>query len=216
MPEKHILNASHNKVLVNRKHAPLLYLIKQNLITPQQLHRYRIIAFTRNPFDWLVSLYEYRQAEFQRHKYHMYIAKLIVSKKVINLVLSTKLKEKLGLPHWLIDKNRIATLRAAQKLSFEDSVVQTCRNYNQSVHEPLTLGANVEVLRYEDLQNQMARILEEQGIINPQPILFMNVSKNRNRDFRSYYTPFTRNLVEKAFAKDLERFHYKFDAQVPA
>jgi len=63
---------------------------------------------------------------------------------------------------------------------------------------------------YERLAEDFAKICARLKI--PAELPHANVSEHR--DYRSYYTPETRELVAKEFRRDLEMFHYDFDGLV--
>lgn len=63
--------------------------------------------------------------------------------------------------------------------------------------------------RFETLEADFKTVCERIGVRAELP--FLNASKRR-RDWRSYYTSETRDLVERLFQEDLERFDYRWDA----
>jgi hypothetical protein len=63
--------------------------------------------------------------------------------------------------------------------------------------------------RFETLQADFQTICETIGVGAELP--FLNAS-NRRQDWRSYYTSETRALVAEMFARDIERFDYRWEA----
>jgi hypothetical protein len=53
-------------------------------------------------------------------------------------------------------------------------------------------------------------MLNELGIENELVIPVVNVTKNKENDYRQYYTNEARNDVAEAFKKELEHFNYSF------
>lgn len=62
--------------------------------------------------------------------------------------------------------------------------------------------------RFENLDTDFKAVCEKIGVRADLPVL--NVSKRR-RDWRSYYTDETRELVEELFRSDFERFGYDWE-----
>jgi hypothetical protein len=48
------------------------------------------------------------------------------------------------------------------------------------------------------------------GVHDPIESPKLNVTNEKERDYRSYYTPKARAIVERIYAPDLERFGYSF------
>ena len=64
------------------------------------------------------------------------------------------------------------------------------------------------VMRYEQLQDDFDAVLARLGV-QPIAIPTWNVTEEKG-DYRSYYTPSARRLVEHVFRPDLDRFGYDF------
>jgi len=74
-------------------------------------------------------------------------------------------------------------------------------------------GTHIEgadfVMRFETLQHDFGVVLAHLGV--PDTIEIPQVNRtDRQRGYRSYYTPSSRTVVETVFAPDLERFGYEF------
>ena len=65
------------------------------------------------------------------------------------------------------------------------------------------------VMRFETLQTDFDGVMEKLGHGGTE-IPVVNPTSGRERDYRSYYTKFTRRLIELTFAKDLKEFGYCF------
>ena len=61
--------------------------------------------------------------------------------------------------------------------------------------------------RYETISADYARVCEKVGIDAPLP----HLNKSDHKDYRSYYTDHTRDLVAEHFKSDIELFGYSFD-----
>lgn len=66
------------------------------------------------------------------------------------------------------------------------------------------------VLRFESLQDDLDRLLEDLGSEPLEPIPVVNRTENRAEDYRSLYDDRARSIVRDVFAADLERFGYRF------
>ena len=64
-------------------------------------------------------------------------------------------------------------------------------------------------MRFETLQTDFDVVMEKLGHGGTE-IPLVNRTSGRERDYRSYYTKFTRRLIELTFAKDLKEFGYCF------
>ncbi len=64
--------------------------------------------------------------------------------------------------------------------------------------------------RYERLQEDFLEICKRLGI-KPPPLPHRRQAKDRQRDWRTYYTDETAELVARHFARDIELFGYRFD-----
>lgn len=65
-----------------------------------------------------------------------------------------------------------------------------------------------EIIRFEALQEGFDRVCDRIG--KPRTTLgWLNTSK-RTRDYRSYFSPETREIAERMFADDLKAFDYSF------
>ncbi len=62
--------------------------------------------------------------------------------------------------------------------------------------------------RYETLHRDFAAICEKVRIDNTLP----HLNRSQHLDYRTYYTPETRRLVEESFQADIECFNYSFAA----
>jgi len=67
--------------------------------------------------------------------------------------------------------------------------------------------------RYEKLPEDFQTICERIGI-RPPPLPHKRKSTERSRDYRSYYTEETAELVAGHFARDVEMLGYRFDPEV--
>jgi len=62
--------------------------------------------------------------------------------------------------------------------------------------------------RFETLESDFRHVLAETG--RPATAL-EHVNRSRHRPYQDYYSPKTRDIVEKAYARDIARFEYRFE-----
>jgi hypothetical protein len=69
------------------------------------------------------------------------------------------------------------------------------------------------VIRFEQLQQGFARVLELLGIDQKRPLPAINVTDERRQDFYRYYTPDIREQAVWIFGPFMERWGYEFPAE---
>jgi hypothetical protein len=177
---------------VRHKHTTLDELERHGLLPPED--RAKLIVFTtiRNPFDSLVSLYVSNAATFRG------------------------LQEKPG--SWGAKDLKRDNLRYCATHTFDEWIE---RSYRPSLRERLR-GKRVRrrrnlwlagvdlVMRFESLQEDFDDVLRRAGVPGRHLVPVINRTKGRRRDYRSYYSPGSRRLVELAWKADIERFGYAF------
>lgn len=65
LPRYHIRNIKE-EIVVNYKHSTYRQLLERKLLKPADIEGYAGIAFTRDPYDWLVSNYFLSRASYER------------------------------------------------------------------------------------------------------------------------------------------------------
>lgn len=64
--------------------------------------------------------------------------------------------------------------------------------------------------RFENLEQDFAHVCNELGIENNLQHLNKTIHEDGESEYRKVYTPETRDLIEKAYARDIEHFNYRF------
>lgn len=62
--------------------------------------------------------------------------------------------------------------------------------------------------KFENLQNDFNTVLDIAGL---DPVLLPKLNPTRSKDYKSFYTKKTKDIIAKRFAKDIEKFNYKFE-----
>ena len=66
------------------------------------------------------------------------------------------------------------------------------------------------VMRFENLQHDFGKALRQVGVTQTLTIPSINMTANRDKDYRRYYMPSTRRLVEYALDRELVQFGYEY------
>lgn len=140
-------------------------------------------TFVRNPFDWMVSTYEYIKHS-PAHGMHQYAASMSFA-QWMEWYVNNPMQEKREL-----SRNKCLTLSGFT------------RNY-YGVRDMDFIG------RHENLAADFPILCKKLGMpITQLPHINKNI--NRQTDYQSYYDTPTKSLVEKVFKEDLEEFSYEF------
>lgn len=174
-----------------RKHTTLAQLYEHGFLTPAGRADLHVFVTVRNPFDSLVSLYEKMRgkyadlAEEERSWVH----------RKPGYVESMRLAAEADFSTWLLANHRRRGWR---------------RRRPGPRHMNASFLADVDtVLRFESLQQDLTALFDRLGIDGDTTIPRHNTT-DRDADWRSYYTPQARRVVEQVYAPDLERFGYGF------
>jgi len=159
-----------------------------------------LFAVVRNPFDRVVSEYFYRKRRYEAGEKNPHLANLTKS-----------------FEDWVVATFRDGEFRT--KAFFNETGVRY--NADNLVGETLiwflpqvrwvdsSAGERLvqHLLRYETLNEDWARFASAHQLHGG--LTFRN-SSNREQDFRPYYSPRTRALVDAYFHEDLAAFDYSF------
>lgn len=163
-------------------------------------------AFVRNPWDWYVSVYGHWHTNIihRRHEFVIPYESLDPFYKRIHDRFSGGFaKSLMTLTPWVkAEENRPSAWTLTGKLRY-----MTERE-----------GASVEILRFED--DPVEQFIEILSSTSPRPLpadipgkIRATAPKNvseRVRDYREYYTPALRRLVQERESEIIERYGYEF------
>lgn len=139
-------------------------------------------AFVRNPFDWTVSLYHFI-LNTESHESHEQI----------------KTKNFNEFCHWL-------SFAVNNQLKTDNGAYHTMTEY---VYDREWNCLADFVGRLENFDADMKTIADKL-FLRIADIPKVNVTPNRESDYRSYYDSESRETIEKLFAYDLKHFGYEF------
>jgi hypothetical protein len=197
-PSADVLNDA-GKLVVGHKHGGLDQLIHHGLLTQAEAARLFKFTTVRNPFDSLVTLYITMRTRYkdQLDDPSSFVHKKPRMPQMIEMAVEHSFEE------WLEQKfypsGHKDGLRSA--LGIHPSPRHMYRKYIE--------GADF-VMRFEQLEEDLDEALRRMGVHDPIEIPKLNVTNEKERDYRSYYTPKARAIVERIYAPDLERFGYSF------
>ena len=185
----HIWDDDGKTILVDYRHINIKEIISHRLLTLAQLEQMKILVVTRNPFDWVVSLYVFIVNSYQILK-----------------------QEGEKAPDWITAGEHWITEVAS--MNFDEYVTHEFNNRDLSVYSSFIEGIDerkVEVVQLEQLDIEVKRIFQELGVELSQNIPHYNKTEGKKTDFRLYYSNKSRQIIEQSFARDFERFGYSFD-----
>jgi hypothetical protein len=184
IPKEDILN-DNDKVKIQSKHTTVNELIQTGLIEKSDMDNLLKFTSVRNPFDSLVSLWT--------KKKYKYADKLNDSNSIVN-----------RLQDWDEDMLYI------QEHTFSEWIIEFFSNRNfPTINAKHVSGVN-RWLKFENLQDDFNDLIKSANIQKDSHIPMLNKTKDRTRNYRSYYTPVARKVVEEKFKIELMIFNYEF------
>ena len=149
VPQKHIWDAAGQKIVVDYKHSRVSDLVAHGILSESDLAGLTVAAVTRNPFDWVVSRYVFQRKTWLRYREAL-----------------TRPNSRLGgVPDWVAARQ--ATLEDVGKLSFESCMIKHFAGRRGTVAEQFTKDADVTILRFERLERDFRRLMQQLGVVPP-------------------------------------------------
>lgn len=179
----------HGRVVLRQKHQTLAQLIEAGLITPEQRRDLLVVVGVRNPFDLVVT-------EYARNR------------EAGAISAPQRLLRRLpgfGADFTPPDFERFVSRR-----------YQPGRLFRLAGRRPFfptdwTAGAD-HVIRFEAMQDGLDEALRRVGVTEPHPLPHRNPTTSRqDRDYRALYTDRSREVVARAYARELAAHGYSFD-----
>lgn len=199
-PAEGITDPTTGHTILDRKHCDLAELRRHRLLGDQERQGLFTFATTRNPFDSLVSHYYKRRTVRNRE---LADPESFVHRRP-HAVEGIKLATEVPFEEWLDYHLRPKSSRQRVRAFLRGSAFNRGDMYVRYAQ-----GVDY-VMRYERLQDDFAEVQRRIGVEQPVEIPRINATPSRDPDYRSYYTPRSRRLVEKVFAADLAHFGYVF------
>jgi hypothetical protein len=184
------------RLVLMRKHCKLSELLRHRVVTEEDVRRLFKFSAVRNPFDSLVSLYVKMRQEYaeQLDDETSWVGRDPSFRAGIRFAMEH------GFPEWV--EFRLGQTRSS-------GLVRSARRKIMGSTGSHADGMDF-VMRFERLQDDFNEALQRLGVKTAIEIPKINVTAGRDRDYRAYYTPRARRLVERAFRDRLNRFGYRF------
>jgi hypothetical protein len=180
---------ARGRTVLRQKHQTLAQLLEAGLITPAERERLLVVVGVRNPFDLVLT-------EYARNREAGTISRP---------------------QRWLRRLPGRGDLSAADFERFVRRRYAPGRLYRLAGRQPMmpvdwTAGAD-HVIRFERMQKGLDEALRRVGVTEPHRLPHRNPTESRrDLDYRDIYTPSARDLVAHAYARELSRFGYTFEA----
>jgi hypothetical protein len=188
VPAEDITDGKGKRIL-ERKHSSFTDIQKHELIDPEEFSKALKVVTVRNPFDSVFSLWYKKTHQYWelRNNPDAFF------QKIPGYVERMEEMRNQGFSDWFIERYTPSS--------------ET--DLNKAVYKRWTRGAD-HVMRFENLAEDFAALMNKVGIKEQAAIKPDNVTKGRDRDYRTQYTAEAKALGEKVFSKELERFEYEF------
>ncbi|MGH8934847.1 MAG: sulfotransferase family 2 domain-containing protein [Acidimicrobiia bacterium] len=193
IPPEDVYDA-HGRLVLMRKHCKLSELTRHGALTEDEAGRLFTFSAVRNPFDSLVSLYVKMRSEY---------AEMLDDGDA-----------------WVgRDPRFVAGIRFAMDHTFPEWVEyrlgrSRARSLASKFRTGTPGGSHVDgmdfVMRFECLQEDFNAVLHRMRVREEFLIPRINPTEGREGDYRAYYNPRARKIVERAFRDRLDRFGYSF------
>jgi hypothetical protein len=177
------------RIVLRQKHQTLDQLLRAGIVTPEQRRDLLVVVGVRNPFDLVLTEYARNREAGAVSWPHRLLRRL-----------------RLGSDFSREDFERFVRRR------YEPGLAWRLAGRRPMVPTDWTAGAD-HVIRFERMQEDLDTVLARAGVQADHAIPHRNpTSSRRDRDYREMYTPAARSIVERAYARELERFGYTFEA----
>ena len=162
----------------------------------EEFSRYHSVGFIRNPWDWLVSFYEFVRhtttspdtSRPWRHALHPVLSRLSFEDYI----------------HWVVsDGLQLLPSKKKAALRRKSPTVQLDWLCDAHGNKLVT-----QIGKYEELEEEYKSIGEKLGL-NLSPLLRINASK-KVRHYTEYYTKKSADRVQRYFEPDVSFFEYEF------
>lgn len=175
-----------SKSLFSRTGASHIKLRNYKLIfSEREFNAYFKFTFVRNPWDRLVSAYEFlKQGGYYPSDAEWYNQNLNRFKSFEEFVLN-----------WLNEQNVFSWIHFVPQYDF------LCTT---SDHIDIDF-----IGKYETIQNDYKYVRSKLGGIG-KPLRILNKNMNREKNYRAYYNSQTRKIVSKVYQEDIELFGYEY------
>lgn len=181
---------ARGRIVLRQKHQSLPQLLEAGLITPEQRADLLVVVGVRNPYDLVLTEYARNREAGTISRSQRFIRRL------------PGISDDFSAP----DFERFVVRRYAP------NAIYRALGREPMVPVDWTEGAD-HVIRFESMQEGLDEALRRVGVAEPHPLPHRNPTRSRrDHDYRRLYTPRAREIVARAYARELDRHGYVFDA----
>ena len=178
------------RIVLRQKHQSLPQLLEAGLITPQERADLLVVVGVRNPFDLVLTEYARNREAGTVSAWQRLLRRIGLS-------------DDFSAP----DFERFVVRR------YTPNALYRALGRRPMVPVDWTEGAD-HTIRFESMQQGLDEALRRVGVIEPHPLPHRNPTQSRrDRDYRAIYTPRAREIVARAYARELRQHGYAFDPQ---
>ena len=177
------------RIVLRQKHQSLPQLLEAGLITREERADLLVVVGVRNPYDLVLT-------EYARNREAGTISR---SQRLIRRL--PGISDDFSAP----DFERFVVRR------YTPNALYRALGRKPMVPVDWTEGAD-HVIRFEAMQEGLDEALRKVGVTEPHPLPHRNPTQSRrDRDYRAIYTPRAREIVSRAYARELRERGYVFD-----
>jgi hypothetical protein len=194
------LRDAEGRLRVHQKHVTLAELVNNEVLTKDEVNRLFKFSAVRNPFDSLVSQYVKARTVYRRNLLDdpAYVAFQPRFAALLSAALTRTF------PEWI-------DYRLRPKQWHRRWRQRAARRLGRSRTDAGSFLEGVDfVMRFERVQEEFGDVLRRLGIEQRIEIPVMNVTDDRDPDYRSYYDDRSRRLVAEVYRPIITRFGYQF------
>jgi hypothetical protein len=178
------------RIVLRQKHQSLPQLLEAGLISPQERADLLVVVGVRNPFDLVLTEYARNREAGTVSAWQRLLRRIGFS-------------DDFSAP----DFERFVVRR------YTPNALYRALGRRPMVPVDWTEGAD-HIIRFESMQQGLDEALRRVGVTEPHPLPHRNPTQSRrDRDYRAIYTPRAREIVARAYARELHQHGYAFDPQ---
>ena len=178
------------RIVLRQKHQSLPQLLEAGLISPQERADLLVVVGVRNPFDLVLTEYARNREAGTVSAWQRLLRRIGFS-------------DDFSAP----DFERFVVRR------YTPNALYRALGRRPMVPVDWTEGAD-HTIRFESMQQGLDEALRRVGVIEPHPLPHRNPTQSRrDRDYRAIYTPRAREIVARAYARELRQHGYALDPQ---
>jgi len=179
------------RIVLRQKHQSLPQLLEAGLISPEERADLLVVVGVRNPYDLVLT-------EYARNREAGTIS---TGQRLVRRL--PGISDDFSAP----DFERFVVRR------YTPSALYRMLGRKPMVPVDWTEGAD-HLIRFEAMQAGLDEALRKVDVSEPHPLPHRNPTQSRrDRDYRAIYTPRAREIVSRAYARELRQHGYRFDPQ---